>query len=255
MTSHPPFETAALLAAEGSVAHGFFGRRGGVSTGIYSSLNAGPGSGDNAKAVAENRYRIAAAMDAGELVSVYQVHGTGVAVVDGAMPGRPEADAMVTKTPAVALAILTADCVPVLLADPKAGVVGAAHAGWKGALAGVTDACVDAMAGLGAHPADILAAIGPAIQQASYEVGPEFRDRFLEAGESERFFVPGSGDRWQFDLTGYVEHRLRRLGLGGIERLDHDTCAMDTVYFSNRRRNHHGEPDYGRNASVIMLRS
>ncbi len=254
MPDRPPFETSPLLAARKTVAHGFFGRCGGVSQGLYSSLNTGHGSSDKADAVDENRRRIAAAMGARQLVSVHQVHGTDVAQIDAATPGRRQADAMVTAMPGIALAILTADCVPVLFADDTAGIVAAAHAGWKGALAGVAEACVEAMVARGARPSSIHAAIGPAIQQASYEVGPEFRERFLAAGENAAFFARGAGERWQFDLTGYVESQLFRLGLAGIDRLDHDTCEMEETYFSNRRRNHRGEPDYGRNASVIMLR-
>lgn len=252
--SHPPVLLSPRLDTCERIAHGFFGRRGGVSEGLYDSLNAGHGSADRPGAVAENRRRIAAAIGADTLVSAYQVHGTNVAVVDAATPQRPQADAMVTRVPGTGLAILTADCVPVLFADAKAGIVGAAHAGWKGALGGVTQACILAMEDLGAHRGDIVAAIGPAIQQASYEVGPEFRARFMQAGESESFFSPGAGDRWQFDLTGYVAARLAQAGLGTVERLDHDTCALEAAYFSNRRRHHRGEPDYGRNASVIMLR-
>ncbi len=252
--THPPYASASRLAAIEAINHGFFGRQGGISTGLYASLNAGAGSGDAVGHVTENRRRIAAAVGADALVSCYQVHGTDVAVLAACPCERPRADAMVTRTPGLALAILTADCVPVLLADAKAGVAGAAHAGWKGALAGVTDACIAAMCEQGAQVDDIHAAIGPAIQQQSYEVGPEFRDQFLGSGASEVFFTPGAGDRWQFDLTGYVESRLESAGLACVERLDHDTCALETRYFSNRRRNHRGEPDYGRNASVIMLR-
>lgn len=254
MSDHPPFETSAPLEAFENVAHGFFGRRGGVSQGLYASLNAGHGSDDIPEAISENRRRIAAAMGARRLASVHQVHGTQVVTVGATSPERPQADAMVTNLPGIALAILTADCVPVLFVDAAAGIVGAAHAGWKGALAGVTEACVEAMVARGASPASIHAAIGPAIQQPSYEVGPEFREKFLAAGENSAYFAAGRGDRWQFDLTGYVEGRLAGLGLARIDRTDHDTCTMENVYFSNRRRNHRGEPDYGRNASVIMLR-
>ena len=253
MTTQPAFITSPGLTAPARLAHGFFGSQGGVSEGVYASLNAGQGSADDAAAVAENRRRIAATLSADALVSCYQVHGCDVARIDTPPAERPQADAMVTCTPGLALAILTADCVPVLFADPDAGIVGAAHAGWKGALAGVTDSCIEAMIALGARPAGIRCAIGPAIQQASYEVGPEFRDRFLQAGENARFFAPGQADRWQFDLTGYVAGRLDRAGLGRVDMIGDDTCAMPARYFSNRRRNHLGEPDYGRNASVIML--
>ena len=161
---------------------------------------------------------------------------------------------MVTATPGLALCILTADCVPVLFADVQAGIIGAAHAGWKGALAGVCEATLDAMERLGARREASLAAIGPAIGQASYEVGPELRERFLgEAPESAERFAPGEGDRFQFDLTGFVRDRLLASGLSDVERIDHDTCARPGEYFSNRRRTHRGEPDYGRNASAIAL--
>ena len=161
---------------------------------------------------------------------------------------------MVTSTPGLALAILTADCVPILFADTKAGVIGAAHAGWKGALGGIIKSTLNRMESIGADIADMTAAIGPCIGQASYEVGPEFRDTFLaKASYSERFFVPGKGDRLQFDIQGFARARLVRAGVSRIDVIDHDTCAMADQYFSNRRRNHQGLPDYGRNASVIML--
>lgn len=255
---HPPFATAPHLADPARIAHGFFGRRGGVSRGIYASLNAGPGSGDQPGAVAENRARIAAAIGApgpAHLVSCHQVHGVDVAEIGAPPERRPEADAMVTTVPGLALCILTADCVPILFADETAGVIGAAHAGWKGALAGVAEACVEAMVACGADPSCIRAAIGPAIGPASYEVGPEFRDRFLaEVPSSTSLFSAGAADRFHFDLPGFLERLLIAAGLGSIERLGEDTCAQETAYFSNRRRHHRGEPDYGRNASVIVLR-
>ena len=253
MSLPTPFESL-MLARLSGIRHGFFGRRGGVSDGVYASLNAGPGSSDESAAVAENRTRIAEAMGVSDLVSCYQVHGVSVVEVSAPWTDRPQADAMVTGAKGIGLAILTADCVPVLFADAEAGLVGAAHAGWKGALAGVCEATVEAMVARGAESSRIHAAIGPAIQQASYEVGPEFHDTFLSAEpQSETFFVPGKGDRLHFDLTGFVGKRLSRLGLGGIDRLANDTCAEEEAFFSNRRRNHRGEPDYGRNASVITL--
>lgn len=253
MSLPTPFRSQALAGLPG-IRHGFFGRQGGVSTGLYTSLNAGPGSSDDGDAVDQNRARIAQAMGVGELVSCYQVHGIDVVEVSESWSDRPQADAMVTSAPGIGLAILTADCVPVLFADAEAGVIGAAHAGWKGALAGVCEAAVEAMVARGADAARIRAAIGPAIQQASYEVGPEFRETFITADPaSDAFFIPGQGDRSHFDLTGFVDQRLSQLGLGQIDRLTSDTCAEEDDFFSNRRRNHRSEPDYGRNASVIAL--
>lgn len=251
----PPYKSAPGLQRLPGIAHGFFGNQGGVSEGIYASLNVGIGSGDEASAIAENRTRVRSALGLTEMVSCYQVHGRGVVEVTEAWQARPQADAMITRTPGIGLCILTADCVPILLADHEAGIVGAAHAGWKGALAGVGEAVVTAMEKAGASASRIVAAIGPAIQQASYEVGPEFRERFVAgAPQNATYFRPGTGDRLLFDLTGYVEDRLGCLGLARIDRLTDDTCA-DTGFFSNRRRTHAGEPDYGRNASVIALLS
>jgi len=255
MSTTPPFITATRLGETGRVRHGFFSREGGVSRGIYASLNAGIGSGDDPAAVTENRARICSALGAGSMVSPYQVHGASAVEVRASWPddARPECDALVTVMPCIALCILSADCVPVLFADTRLPVIGAAHAGWKGALAGVCEATLEAMAAHGSRPGDIVCAIGPAIQQASYEVGPEFAQRFLaDDPKSRTFFRPGSGDRQHFDLTGYVHQRLERAGVGHIERLDINTCTTE-AYFSNRRRTHRGEPDYGRNASVIVL--
>ena len=228
-----------------------------MSAGIYDSLNAGAGSGDDAGKVAENRARIAAAIGAENqehLLSCHQHHSADALLVCAPFSERPKGDAMVTKTPGLALSILTADCVPILFADPDAGIVGAAHAGWKGALGGIIDATVEAMAELGADTGRTVSAIGPAIAQASYEVGPEFRDRFADDNPAnDRFFLAGQGDRLQFDLPGYVHARLVQAGISSIDLVGHDTCAREADYFSNRRRNHRGEPDYGRNASVIML--
>ncbi len=252
-----PHVEAPGLAHLSRVTHGFFGRQGGVSTGIYASLNAGAGSGDDPAHVAENRARIASTLGApspGHLLSCHQHHSADAILVREPFEDRPKADAMVTDVPGLALAILTADCVPVLFADPEAGIIGAAHAGWKGALGGVLEATLAAMAGLGADPSRILAAIGPAIGPQSYEVGPEFRDRFLDDDTANaRFFRPGLGDRFQFDLPGHVHARLVAAGIARADLVAHDTCTMEADYFSNRRRNHRGEPDYGRNASVIML--
>lgn len=258
MTS-PPFIESKLLRTPG-VAHAFFGREGGASDGIYSSLNAGPGSKDNPDRVAENRSRIAATLDLtpDRLLSVYQVHSAKAVVVSEPFAGRyedrPQADAMATNISGLALSILTADCGPILLADPEAKVIGAAHAGWKGALGGVLESALDAMVSLGAQKSRILAAVGPCIAQASYEVGPEFLLQFTAADrENERFFKGGQGDRLHFDLKGYCAARLQSAGVGRIDILPQDTCAMENAYFSNRRAVKRQEGDYGRNLSAIVL--
>ncbi len=252
--SHPPFETSDALSNISGLRHGFFGRQGGVSTGLYDSLNSGAGSNDRAENVSENRIRIRTALGAEHILSCYQIHSANVVTVTAPWQQRPEADAMVTNTPGIALCILTADCTPILFADPEARIIGAAHAGWKGAIGGVLEATLDSMVSLGADRSKILAAIGPTIAQASYEVGPEFRDTFLsDDAAAASFFIKGQGDRFHFDLPDYVHARLTRAGISALYNLQHDTCALETHYFSNRRRNHRGEPDYGRNASVICL--
>ncbi len=234
--------------------HGFFTRLGGVSGGLYATLNGGPGSADTPRAVAENRARIVAHLGVAALVSVAQVHGPEVREVTGPWEGgRPEADAMVTSTPGVALAILTADCAPVLLADPDARVVGAAHAGWKGARAGVLEAVVAAMCRRGAEPRRIRAVVGPTISQAAYEVGPEFVETFLEEDQTNaRFFAGGQGDRAQFDLPGYCLWRLREIGVDA-DWTGHCTYRDPARFFSYRRATHAGEPDYGRLVAAIAL--
>lgn len=252
------FKSAALARLPG-VRHGFFGREGGVSTGIYASLNAGPGSNDDAAAIAENRARIAAGMEVAPnaLVSLHQIHSAIVHRVDAPWSGpRPEGDALVTTTPDLALSIVTADCAPVLLADVKARVIGAAHAGWKGALNGVLDATVAEMVAAGAKAQDIVAAIGPCIRQPSYEVGPEFQAAFLASDPgSENFFRPGKGDRLLFDLPYYCAARLERAGVQRVEALALDTYSDPTAFFSHRRSVHQGAGDYGRNCAVIALDS
>jgi len=250
----PPHALSSKLSAISGVKHGFFGRKGGVSTGIYESLNIGQGSDDEAQNIRDNRDRIRDALGAEKLLSCFQVHSAKAITVTEPWRTRPQADAMVTKVPGLALCVLSADCVPVLFADAEAGVIGAAHAGWKGAIAGVCEATLDAMEAIGAARAQITAAIGPAIQQASYEVGPEFRDTFVGDQEwTDRLFVAGKDDRSHFDLTGYVEAVLLGQGIAAVENLGLDTCALEDDYFSNRRRNHRGEPDYGRNGSVNVL--
>lgn len=254
LAQSPPALFADALAG---VRHGFFGRRGGVSKGVYESLNAGPGSKDDRASVLENRARIAAAMGVApdKLIGLHQVHSAKAVHIDSALAGAgAAADAMVTAEPGLALAILTADCAPVLLHDAAAGVIGAAHAGWKGAIGGVLEAVVAEMVRAGASPARIACAIGPAIQQASYEVGPEFRARFLEEDAANSFFFrAGEGDRFHFNLSGFCAARLRDLGLQRIEILDRDTCAEAADFFSNRRAVLTGEADYGRNCAAIML--
>jgi polyphenol oxidase len=248
--SDPPSWSAGALAG---VKHGFFGRAGGVSTGIYASLNAGTGSNDDPDAVAENRRRIAAAFGAPatQLVGVHQVHSPDAVFIDSPWPGeRPHADALVATTPGLVLSVLTADCTPVLLADTEAGVIGAAHAGWKGALHGVLESVVRLMHERGAR--NIAAAIGPCIHQASYEIGPEFEARFSE-GDAARYFAPGAGDRRLFDLPGFCADQLRRLGIAEIETLPLDTYAHAAALHSHRRSVHEKLGDYGRNCAAIML--
>lgn len=246
-------------AALSGVPHGFLGRRGGVSDGVHSGLNVGVGSDDDPARVAENRRRAGEAVLPGAaLVTCYQVHSAEVVTVAGPLadrpPDRPRGDALVTDRPGVLLGILTADCAPVLLADAEAGVVGAAHAGWKGALAGVTDATIAAMEALGARRERIAAAIGPCIARASYEVDEGFLRRFAaDDPANDRFFAPGRPGRHQFDLEAYVAHRLAAAGLRRIEATGLDTYSDEGRFFSYRRTTHRGEPDYGRQISLIGL--
>ncbi len=235
--------------------HGFLGRRGGVSGGAYASLNVGTGSEDDPALVEQNR-RIAAdaVLPGAALATVYQVHSALCERVIAPWPlaERPHADAMVTDRPGVLLGILTADCAPVLLADRQAGVVGAAHAGWKGAIGGVTDAAIAAMEALGADRSHIAAAIGPCIAQASYEVDEGFLVRFCEDDPAnERFFKPGRPGHQQFDLAGYVAARLAGAGIGTVAITGHDTLADEERFFSYRRATLAGEDGYGRQISLI----
>ena len=243
---------AASLA---SIPHGFLDRRGGVSTGIHAGLNVGWGSDDDRAAIAENRGRaVDAVMPGAALATVHQVHSAEVVTLTEPWPddARPKADALVTDRPGLLLGVLTADCAPVLLADREAGVVGAAHAGWKGALAGVTDACVSAMEALGASRERIAAAVGPCIAQASYEVDADFEARFVVADTfNARFFKQGREGRAWFDLEGYVAARLASAGVGTVEKLGLDTCADEPRFYSYRRATHRGEPGYGRQISLI----
>lgn len=240
----------------GRLPHGFLGRRGGVSVGECAGLNVGYGSNDDPEAITGNRrLAIRALHPEAELATVHQIHSAEVVVADQAWPQgeRPRADGMVTDTPNLLLGILTADCAPVLFADHEAVVVGAAHAGWRGALAGVTDATIEAMEQLGARREHIHAAVGPCIAQPSYEVDEAFRARFLHADpDNERFFAGDSG-KPHFDLEAYVVHRLIAAGIDEIEALNLDTYADSTRFFSFRRANHRGEADYGRQLSAIAI--
>jgi YfiH family protein len=244
-----------------NVVHGFFGRAGGISTGIFASLNCGPGSGDVRDAVNENRRRALAelAKDTGaQLLTLYQIHSDKAVIVAEPwdLGHGPQADAMATNIRGLALGIVTADCAPVLLADTDAQVIGAAHAGWNGALAGVVESVVAAMEQLGADRTRIAAAIGPCISQANYEVGPEFLAKFREAdAENTRWFEPsGRPDHFRFDLPGFVESSLHRSHIARSETIGGCTYAQEDRFFSFRRATHRGERDYGRQLSAILLK-
>jgi len=241
----------------GRLPHGFLGRRGGMSIGECAGLNVGFGSNDDPEAIAGNRrLAIAAIHPEAELATVHQIHSAEVVVADQSWPQdeRPRADGMVTDTPNLLLGILTADCAPVLFADHNAVVVGAAHAGWRGALAGVTDATIEAMEELGAKRENIHAAVGPCVGQPSYEVDEAFRDRFLHADtDNARFFITGRSGKPHFDLEAYVVHRLILAGIAEIEALNLDTYPDTQRFFSFRRSTHLGEADYGRQLSAIAI--
>lgn len=253
--------TVDCLSRADDIAHAFFTRAGGVSEGIYASLNCGLGSNDDRAAVTRNRARAMEMLDRApeSLVTAYQVHGVDVATVrEPWRPGEaPKVDAMVTDRPGVTLGILTADCAPVLFADHDAGVVGAAHAGWRGALAGVTRTTVERMEALGARRDRIAAAVGPCIGLASYEVGPEFRERFVaESGENAGFFIQAErAGHWRFDLAGFLARELERLGLAAVETVSADTCADEDRFFSYRRACLRGESDYARGLAAIAVSS
>lgn len=245
--------TSDLLAP---VRHGFFTRRGGASSGVFHGLNCGQGSSDQSEIVAINRSRVAASLGlaAQSLVTVHQVHSATAVPVDTPFDTPPRADAMVTATPGLALGVLSADCQPVLFADVRAGVIAAAHAGWRGALDGVLEATLDAMEALGAAREDVHAVIGPTISQSAYEVGPEFVEDFMaEDPQSARFFGQGKGDRYLFDLPGFGLYRLRMAGVGEAEWLRHCTYGDADRFYSYRRSVHAGEADYGRLISAIRL--
>lgn len=237
-----------------TVPHGFFTRQGGASSGVFSGLNCGLGSSDQRETVLINRARVAETMGTEHLVSVHQTHSTRALPVEGPLDTPVEADAMVSKTPGLALGILTADCQPVLFADAENGVIGAAHAGWKGALDGILEATLDAMETLGANRETTKAVIGPSISQRVYEVGPEFLDRFAdEDPENTRFFANGEGDRLHFDLIGFGLHRLRAAGVAEASWTGHCTYSDPDRFYSYRRSVHQREADYGRLISVIAL--
>ena len=251
--------TVEVLRADAldGIAHGFFGRRGGVSEGVCAGLNVGLGSGDDREAIHENRRRAVQAVAPGaKLVTVHQIHSPDAlyATAPWSDDARPHADAMATDRPGLALGILTADCAPVLLADAEAGVIGAAHAGWRGAFGGVIESVVVEMERLGADRGRIAAAVGPCVARKSYEVDDGLLRRFVEAErDNERFFSAGRPGHHQFDLEGYVLSRLAEAGLGRVEALGEDTYSQPERFFSFRRATHKGEPDYGRQISLIAL--
>lgn len=248
-----------LLSNSKLIAHGFFGRRGGVSEGVFASLNCGFGSADQPSHVQANRSHVAEWLgtDFEHLLTVYQVHSAEVVHVTGAWKREesPRADGMVTNVPGIALGVLAADCAPVLFADAEAGVIGSAHAGWQGAFKGVVEAVVAQMISLGAERNRIRACIGPCISQANYEVGPEFHERFqMVGGLNDRYFVRSAREgHWMFDLPGYVLQRLSSAGVGRVQSLGACTYENEGEYFSFRRTTHRQEVEYGRNISAIML--
>jgi hypothetical protein len=251
-----PFHSAANLIGITGIAHGFFGREGGVSDGLYASLNCGPGSKDDHAKVRENRARVVSALAPGTtLITLAQIHSPIVHIVDSAWDGasHPEGDGMVTATPGMALGIQTADCTPVLFADVRRGIIGAAHAGWKGALYGVLDATVAAMEKLGAQRKDIAAAIGPTIARQDYEVGAEFRETFLARSPDDAKYFSSEAGRLHFDLPAYAAHRLAETGIADVAQIGLSTYPPENGFFSFRRTTHRREPDYGRQISAIAL--
>ena len=250
--------SAAVLDGPG-LSHAFFTRQGGVSSGLYGSLNGGLGSNDDRIAVVENRRRMADHLGVApdRLLTPYQIHSADCVVVDVPFDdaGRPRCDALVTGTRGLALGVTGADCGVLLFSDRKAGIVGAAHAGWKGAVAGILEATLDAMERLGARRETITAVLGPTIRQASYEVGPEFRERLLRDGSTNAgLFRPSvRQDRHLFDLPGYIGSRLQRAGIGRFEDLGLDTYADEGRFYSFRRATHRNEPDYGRLVAAVAL--
>ena len=252
------YVSADCLAADETVRHGFFTRQGGVSSGIYTSLNCGLGSGDASENVRHNRDRVASALGVAALAGLYQVHGRAVHVIrtpeDAAL--RPQADGLVTGLSGTGLSVLSADCAPILFADPQAQIIGAAHAGWKGALLGVGEAVIDAMVQLGANRQAIVAAIGPCISQTAYEVEADFEQNYLAQDPSSAVFFanPASPGKRRFALAAYGAARLERAGIGTVKNLDLCTYGDEARFFSFRRATHRAEADYGRCVSVIALR-
>jgi YfiH family protein len=257
--SQPNSLQAKSLSAIKGIRHAFFTRNGGVSEGLYATLNGGIGSKDAPERVGENRARMAAAVGVApeRLLSLYQIHSPDVVVATApwTRASRPRADAVVTRIPGLALGISTADCGPVLFADPQAGVIAAAHAGWRGALTGVLEATIDAMETLGAQRKRLVVALGPTIRQPNYEVGPEFVDRFIAADpDNRRFFAsPARADHAMFDLGGYISARLARAEVVQFEDLGLCTCADPARFYSYRRSTQRAEPDYGRHINVIAI--
>lgn len=252
--------TLGVLNHDAGIRHAFFTRRGGVSGGLYESLNCGLGSGDATESVARNR-GIAMkqlGLSADRLVTCYQIHSTTVITVERPWPRRatPRADGMVTRVPYIALGVLTADCAPILFRDPAANVIGAAHGGWRGALGGIVEATIERMEAIGAERGRIRAAIGPCIARGSYEVGPEFPQQFLAADTaSASYFAPAlRTGHFMFDLPGYIEYRLACAGIGSVQRADRDTVAEEERFFSYRRSCLRGEPAYGRGLSAIVIK-
>jgi YfiH family protein len=251
--------TLSALDGDPRIRHAFFTRQGGVSQGLFASLNCGFGSRDDPAKIEENRAIAAAhlSLPVKQLVTCHQIHGTAIVTVERPWErtANPRADGMVTALPGIALGVLAADCAPVLFADAEARIIGAAHGGWRGALAGVMEATVAAMAALGARPERVRAGIGPCIGRQSYEVGPEFAATFAEEDPRSRGFfekAPREG-HFRFDLGGFIAHRLVRLGLAAVERAPHDTVAEEALFFSYRRACLRGEPDYGRGLAAIAL--
>jgi polyphenol oxidase len=253
----PGFLTAPKLEAAG-IRHGFFLRNGGVSEGIYASLNCGRGSNDERERVEENRSRVAGSLGAKseQLIGPRQIHSSKAVIVDGAwqVGETPEADAAVTNIRGLALSVLTADCAPILMADAKAGVIAAVHAGWKGAKSGVIESTIEAMESLGAKASQICAAIGPTISQAAYEVSPEFEAAFVaDSAHNQEYFSQHPGGRPHFNLPAFVKNRLLRGGVTNIQDIGVCTYENESILFSYRRTCHRSEPDYGRQISAILL--
>jgi YfiH family protein len=251
--------TLCALNDDAGIRHAFFTRQGGVSEGLFESLNCGFGSGDAAESVVRNRTIAMDRLDlpADRLVTCYQVHSAEVVTVERPWPreAAPKADGLVTRVPDIALGVLTADCAPILLHDPVARVIGAAHGGWRGALDGIVEATVARMETLGAERSRIRAGIGPCIARSSYEVGPEFPNRFVEEyAASKSYFAPAlRAEHFLFDLPGYIEHRLARAGIAIVQRAHHDTVAEEQRFFSYRRACLRGQGAYGRGLSAIVL--